>query len=141
MRETGNFLSAWVGSDRGTSFRNTVSIVLVAAAIGAVASSAVVEFLVDAPVITPGPPHSVQAIIANPAISSTAQVQPPQAAPLASSVMPTAPGVATPKIEPHVDVQSGYNPPVEARMAHRSSRWWRLPLVHYPPDGSIRSER
>lgn len=140
MQETGSFFSAWVGSDRATSFRDTVLLVLVATAIGAVASSAVVGSLVDAPVITYRPAHSAQAIIANPAISSSAQVQPTQAAPLGSSVMPTLPVVAAPNIEPHVDAQ-GYNPPGEAQTAHRSRRWWQFPRAHYSSDGSIRNER
>jgi hypothetical protein len=140
MRQTGNFHSEWIGSDRAPSFRDTLSNVLVATAIGAVAGSSVMVSLIDAPVTTDRSLNSARAFITNGPASSPSRIQ---SEPVVPSVMPTTPGVVAPDIRPSVsDVPSEYKSPKETRIGtHRSKRWWRFPHGRYPSDGSIRSER
>ena len=136
MRRIGNFHLEWGGSEQMPTLR----IVLVASAIGAVGSSAVILSLTDASVTTERAPHSAQAVITNAAASSPAQIQSMQAAPIGSRVTPPAPGVLTTNIEPRSNAQS-VDLLKEDRMAHRAKHWWWFRRARSLSDGSIRSER
>ena len=106
MRSTGNFYPEWGHAGHGPSFRHTVSIALVAATVGATASSAAILSLIDAPVTKPETPSiSARAIISN--VGASEATTAGQDRPMAATIVPPTPATtAEPVHDPavaHVD--------------------------------------
>jgi hypothetical protein len=137
MRFTGNFYSEWDHA-RGGSCNRTLLVVLVACAVGATASGAVILSLVGSPSTQPGVPSiSQRAIVRNTSASEatkTAQDHPGVEAP----PRPAATAMVSGHDEPATQTEEDHQTEVHSQKSRKHSRvvtrshepYWRRPFAH-----------
>jgi hypothetical protein len=137
MRFTGNFYSEWAHA-RGGSSNRTLFFALVACAVGATASGAVILSLVDPPSTQPGVPSiSQRAIVRNTNVSETTKTAQDQPA-VETLPRPAATAMVSGRDEPATQTEEHHQTEVPSQESRKHSRvvtrsrepYWRRPFAH-----------
>jgi hypothetical protein len=141
MRSTGNIYPEWSHMGREQSFRHSLLIVVVATAVGAIASAAVILALIDEPVTkSDALPISARAIISNVGASGGMPADQDRAmVPTNVQLTPTATVPASDVAAIHIEaanrpnVHSGHKSWKENRTGSRRVAYWRRFARAYSP--------